>query len=105
MLVIPIKAVPNQSLSVQAGGQSCQVNVYQKLYGLFVDLYVGNKLVIAGVLAQNLRPMVLNAYLGLVGDLVFFDNLGTNDPYYTGLGTRFSLVYLAPSDLPASFKE
>lgn len=99
MQLIPIQAVPNQTLQVQLGGQACVVNVYQLAYGLFLDLYVGNSLIVAGVICQNLNRIVRSLYLGFSGDLCFFDEQGAEDPVYTGLGSRFQLVYLSPSDL------
>ena len=103
MNIVSIQAVANQTVFVTLNGQNTQINIYQKdSYGLFVDLYSNNALIIAGVLAQNLRLIVISAYLGFIGDLTFYDNQGTSDPYYTGLGTRYSLVYLAPGDIPSS---
>ena len=104
MQTIPIRAIPNQTMQVQLGGQPCIINVYQLAYGLFLDLYVGNSLIVAGVICENLNRIVRSAYLGFVGDLCFYDTQGAQnpqDPIYTGLGSRFQLVYLAESDLPA----
>ena len=67
---------------------------------MYLDLYVSNSLILAGVSCQNMRLMVLDAYLGFVGDLMWIDNQGTTDPVYTGVGTRYTLLYLAPGDLP-----
>jgi hypothetical protein len=100
MQTIPLQPVPNQTLMVQLAGQTCQINVYQKFYGLFCDLYVANTLIIAGVLCENLNRIVRSLYLGFVGDLGFYDTQGTSDPDYAGLGSRFLLIYLEASDLP-----
>ena len=99
MLYVPLQPVPNQQVSVTLNNQACQINVYQKFYGLFLDLYVSNSLIISGVLCQNLNRIVRSAYLGFSGDLGFWDQQGTSDPVYTGLGGRFQLVYLSPTDL------
>lgn len=99
MQIIPLQAVPNQAVSVTLGTQVSQVNVYQKSTGLFIDLYVDNNLVIGGVICQNLNRIVRSLYLGFQGDLAFIDNQGDTVPYYTGLGTRYSLAYLEPADL------
>lgn len=99
MQTIPVQAIPNQSLQVQLGGQACTIDVYQLAYGLFMDLYVGNELVVGGVICQNLNRIVRSLYLGFSGDLCFFDQQGATDPVYTGLGARYQLVYLSPSDL------
>jgi hypothetical protein len=99
MQVIPLQPIPSQTFTVTLNNQLCQINVYQKRYGLFLDLFVGGVLILGGVICENLNRIVRNSYLGFSGDLTFFDNQGTSDPIYTGLGTRYSLLYLAPSDL------
>ena len=101
MQVVPLQPVPNQTLQCQLGGQACTIDVVQNAYGLFATLFVGTNLIIAGVLAQNLNRIVRSLYLGFFGDLCFVDVQGMSDPVYTGLGSRYQLVYLAPSDLPA----
>jgi hypothetical protein len=98
MLIIPLKAVPSQAVTASLGGQNCQVNVYQKSTGLFCDVYVSDVLIIGGVICQNLNRIVRSAYLGFLGDLFFFDQHGTDDPDYTGVGSRYLLYYLEVGD-------
>jgi hypothetical protein len=100
MQQIPLQAVPNQALTVSLSGQACQLNVYQKTYGLFIDVYINNVLIIGGVICENLNRIVRDAYLGFLGDLVFLDTQGTDDPEYSGLADRYQLIYLLPSELP-----
>ena len=104
MLVLPLQPVPSQTFTTTLANQLCQINVYQKATGLFLDLYVSGAPVIYGVLCENLNRIVRNSYLGFVGDLAFFDNQGTDDPVYTGLGSRFSLIYLEAADLLTNVK-
>lgn len=101
MLTIPLQAVPNQTLTVSLGTQTTQINVYQTMFGLFVDVYVNNVLIIGGVIGENRNRIVRSAYLGFIGDLAFVDLNGTNDPVYTGFSERFILVYLEEADLQA----
>lgn len=98
-LVVPLKAVPNQSLQVVLAGQSCIIDVVQTVYGLFLDLYVSDELIVAGVICENLNRIVRSLYLGFSGDLVFKDTQGDADPVYTGLGARFLLLYVPVSEL------
>ena len=51
------------------------------------------------MLCLNQEPLLQESYLGFSGDLVWVDTMGTDDPIYTGLGTRFQLAYLEPADL------
>jgi len=99
MLIVPLSATPNQTITVSLGGQTAQIDVRQKLFGVFVDLYVSNVLIIAGALCLDRNPLVRSAYLGFVGDLAFFDTQGTSDPSYSGIGTRWLLAYLSPGEV------
>lgn len=102
MLSIPVQPVGAQTLSISLGGQSVQLGIFQTRYGLFMTVQVNNVQIVAWTLCENLNRIVRDLYLGFVGDLVWFDNSGANtDPVYTGLGAQYSLLYLAPSELPA----
>lgn len=105
MLIVPLRPVANQTLTVLLAGQNCRVNVYQQDHGLFFDLIVPALLptspVVAGVICRNNNRMVRYAYLGFVGDFKFIDTLGLTDPHYTGLGDRYQMVYLEAPDLAA----
>ncbi|AMM14250.1 hypothetical protein AX768_09225 [Burkholderia sp. PAMC 28687] len=99
MKSIPISATPSQKLNSVLGGQNCQLKVYQKTTGLYVDVYVNNAPIVQGAIARDRVRIVRHAYLGFVGDLAFVDTQGTSDPQSTGLGSRYSLIYLEASDL------
>jgi hypothetical protein len=105
MQVIPLQAVPSQTLSVTLNGQACSINLYWRGLDyphLYCDLYVSNTLIIAGVLCLNGVAIVRSVYLGFTGDLAFFDTQGSSDPEYTGLGDRWQLVYLEPGDVTSN---
>lgn len=101
MLVVPVQAVPNQTVTVSLGGQTCQIDLYQKATGLFVDLYVSNLPIVIGAVALDRNRIVRSAYLGFMGDLMIVDRLGTADPSYAGLGSRYALVYLTAAEIAA----
>lgn len=101
MRIVPLQAVASQTVSSPLGGQNVKINIYQRAYGLFMDVYADNVLVIQGVLVLNKNLIVRDAYLGFVGDFIMVDTQGSNDPDYTGLGDRYQLVYLEASDLGA----
>lgn len=90
---IPLIVAPAQSMSVLLGGQSCRINLYQKATGFFVDLYVNDLLILGGIICENLNRIVRSVYLDFVGDLYFNDTQGTDDPTYTGLGSRFQFLW------------
>jgi hypothetical protein len=99
MLNVPILATASQILSVSLAGQSCRIDIYQKTPGLFLDLYVNDILIVAGVLGRNSTLMVRDVYLGFIGDLTFFDTQGSDDPLYSGLGARWLLLYLDAAEI------
>lgn len=99
MQLIPLQPIPSQTLFVALNDQQCQLSVYQKFFGLFVDVYVNGDLIIGGVIAENLNRIVRSVYLGFQGDLIFADSQGIADPQYEGLGGRFEFLYLSPNDL------
>lgn len=91
--LVPLVAVPSQTLTVQLGAQSCRINVRQRRSGLFVDVYVADAPICLGVKALDRNYLVREAYVGFVGDLFFADTQGSADPSYDGLGSRFMLAW------------
>lgn len=101
MLIVPLQAIPNQTVTVTLNDQVTQLNVYQTYNGLFIDVYLENDLIIGGVICENQNRIIRSAYLGYSGDLAFVDVNGSTDPVYTGLGTRYFLTYLTEDELAA----
>jgi hypothetical protein len=102
MLIVPLQPVPNQTLTVLLANQNCRINVYQKFFGLYMDIAIGAAApILTGGVCLDRNKMVRYSYLGFVGDLAFFDTQGTNDPTYDGLGSRYQLVYLEVADVAA----
>lgn len=118
MLIVPLEAVPSQTVQVTLGNQAATINLNTRKPGtsgyvnlppptLFIDILVGGAPIVQGVPCEALNLIVRSSYLGFVGDMIFIDNQAASpetaqDPVYTGLGTngRFSLAWLAPGDLP-----
>ena len=99
MRVVPLAAVPAQTFTVTLAGQNVRINLYQKQYGLFADVLVNDRFIVAGVLCANAARIVGTDYLGFIGDLAFYDMEGDRAPNYLGLGNRWFLAYLEASDL------
>ena len=91
--IIPITAVASQNFTIQLGNQNCAISLNQKNTGLFFDLTVNNAPCVNSVICLNLVGLIREAYYGFTGQLAFVDTQGTDDPTYTGLGSRFLLVY------------
>lgn len=99
MKIVPLEPMPSQRLSIILGEQSTTLLVYQKFFGLYIDVLVDDALIIGGVVARDRNRIVRSAYLGYVGDFSFFDTEGRHDPDYEGLGDQFLLAYLTPDEL------
>lgn len=90
---IPISAVPAQVVNVTLSNQSVTLTIRQQRTGLFLTAAVNGVIVRAGVLCHDRVALIRASYLGFPGDLAFVDTQGTSDPDYTGLGSRFILVW------------
>ena len=99
MKIIPLDSVPSQTLNVVLENQSCVIKLYQKRTGMYIDLNVDGVQVCYGGLSLNGYPLIKNTYHGFVGNLMFVDQVGTDAPDYTGLGSSFLLYYITSGDL------
>lgn len=114
MMLVPLSQNPNQTLQIVLGGQNCAIDLRTLDGSVFTDIadlsvsqpYLSFSLTVAGIsitvnaLCLNQKRLLINRqYLGFVGDFVFVDTQGTDDPKYSGLGTRWLLVYIEASDL------
>jgi hypothetical protein len=99
MQTISVQPLQNQTLQTQVNNQAVTLSISQSLYGLFMTVSLGTTVIIASVICQNLNRIVRDVYLGFSGDFIFVDTQGTSSPVYTGLGSRWQLVYLSPTDL------
>lgn len=104
MLQVPLTGVPSQTLSVTLGGQAAQIDIYQLGYppsaNLYFDLMNDGVSIVTARLALNGVFLIGDAqYLGFSGDFMFIDTQGTQDPLYSGLGTRWQLIYVTPFDI------
>ena len=98
MQTIPIQPIPAQSLKVVLANQNCQIRIYQKSNGIFVDVNSDGIDIVIGVIARNAVPIVCREYLGFSGNLFFIDSQGLDDPQFAGLNSRFFLVYLTADE-------
>jgi hypothetical protein len=98
-VIIPLLAVPNQTASVLLAGQNCQINIYQKTYGLYMDLLVDQSPIFTGVVCEDRNLIKRYASIPFSGDFAFVDLRGAQDPEYAGLGSRYYLAYFDEAEL------
>jgi len=101
--VVPLQAVPAQQIRTVLDNQVVDLLIHQLRYGLYINVTVNFVLEIGAVVCQNrnriIRSRYLNENVGFAGDFIFNDLQGASDPDYTGLGTRYQLLYLSADDL------
>lgn len=96
LLTVPASSgLPAQKLAVQLAGKAVGVTLFQKATGLFANISLAGAAVASGVLCRDGVPLVNAAHLGFPGDLTFVDTQGAADPDYSGLGSRFKLLWSA----------
>lgn len=90
---IALTPLPSQIVTVQLENTAVRLQIYQKRTGMFMDIFMNDRVVLSGVICRDRVWLVRDAYRGFPGDLSFIDTQGASDPDYTGLGTRFILVW------------
>ena len=96
MIIVPLSAVPSQIVNTTVASQNCKIAVYTlgSSNSLYFDLSIKGKAIINCALCHDRVKLVQLSYLGLIGDFCFVDTQGTQDPIYTGIGSRYLLAYL-----------
>lgn len=91
--IIPLTATPYQTLNIVLDGQNIRLDVQQRRTGIYLNVWLNDVQVVAGALALTDTYIVRADYLGLPGDFAFIDLQGSDDPDYSGFGTRWFLFY------------
>lgn len=99
MKTVSIEPLKSQTVSVLLGGQQCTLRLIQRPSAVYLDLTVNGNPIMQGVPCYYGNKLVRYQYLGFLGDLVFLDNAGTDDPKWDGLGIRYQLFYLEEGEI------
>lgn len=86
-----------QALSVPLGSAVAGIVLSQKSTGLFVDISLAGTIIAANVPVRDSVPLINNSYAGFPGDLAIVDTQGASKPDYTGLGSRYQMVWAQPA--------
>lgn len=99
MMVVPLKAVSNQTLAVSLARQPAQIALRQNGSNIYFSLSVNNSPIVRTRIVRDRQRLLLDmAYKGFIGDFIVVDTQGADDPVYDGLGTRFVMYYLAAGE-------
>lgn len=92
-LSIPIKPIPAQVLSVVLSQQRCTITLQLRGDHLYFSLEVGGVQIVRNRIIRDRATLSGDEYLGLTGQIYMADTQGKSDPEYTGLGSRWVLIY------------
>lgn len=96
MEIATVAGRARQLLTLPLGTAIATISLSQLGTGLYADIGIDGTLIAAGILALDGVPLLNNPYLGFPGDIAIFDTQGNDDPDYTGLGSRFQLLWAMP---------
>jgi len=91
--IVPLKAIPSQSVNVILAGQPCGIALRQIGGRQYLSLSLNGTAICQNILVVNRSAIVRAAYTGFVGDLAAVDTQGDEAPEYTGWGTRWVLAF------------
>ncbi|MEI7410051.1 phage baseplate plug family protein [Pectobacterium aroidearum] len=99
METISLKPIKAQEVSVTLDGQAVKLRIVQRSTGLFMDVGLDNLWIAQGVPCLNCNKIVRYPYLKFKGEIFFADTIGSDDPVYDQLGTRFKLFYATAEEM------
>lgn len=100
MQTITLQPVANQTASVLVAGQLAGINLYTMSdRNLYIDILLNNVPILTGIICLDKTLIMRDAYLGFIGDFIFVDTQGSNDPQFSELGARYQFNYVSASDL------
>lgn len=99
MILIPVQAVANQTFAVSLAGQVAQMALRQNGASIYFNLsFNGEPIVVTKICRDRQRLLIDARYRGFIGDFAFVDTQGTDDPFFTGLGSRYLFYYIGVSE-------
>ena len=106
MQTIHLQTSANQTLQVILEGQNLSLRFYSRplsdgIDRLYCDMALEQQAICRGCPCLDGVCMPLYDYLGLAGKLLFVDMEGDADPHWSGLGSRWRLIYLTPEESTA----
>lgn len=94
IIEVPLSQVPSQSFQIVLNSQNCGLYFTTRLGRVFSDLVIDNVYIWRSVICHDRSPIRQFTVQDLVGNLVFQDQEGANDPQWPYFGTRYRLYYI-----------
>jgi hypothetical protein len=95
VLAVPLKPVPNQTVSFNADGAFWQVHIYQSISFMCADVSVNGNQIVTGVRCFGGIPLLPYGYMTAPG---FGNFIFDSDADWTGFGSTSNLFYLEQSE-------
>lgn len=106
MLIVPLQSVPAQKVKTVLDNGTAFLVVYERRYGMFIDVTFNDRLVIGAVVCQNRNRIIRSDYLkkehNFSGDFAFIDLQGDSNPVYSELGNRYQLAYFTADEISSN---
>lgn len=93
MYEIPLDAIPYQTVSFMIGDKAVTVSLRQLGTSLYTSLWVDGEMINSNIRATNGGHICVFPTSEISTDLRLIDTVGSEDPQYDGLGSRWLLVY------------
>lgn len=90
---IPLTANPSQTLDIVLSEQFVSLVLQTRQDNLFIDVYLDGVAIVRGRICRDRQKIVNEEYRGFSGELFFMDTAGGSDPIYSGIGSRYLLIY------------
>lgn len=98
-MTIPLDPVPSQSFQIVLDNQDCEIDLLFRGNNFFVNLIVDGTIVQQGAIVHDAVSIITRPNNIFSGAIAVIDTQGDDDPLYSGLGTRWQMVYFSTDDL------
>lgn len=95
---IPLSPIPSQQFQIVLDEQDCDITVYTRNTGLYLDLEVEGQAVQNGAIVIEGVSIIQAPNSVFSGSLVLHDLWGEDNPEYTGLNDRWILAYYSADE-------
>ena len=101
MKIIPLSAIPSQTLKVVLDDQDCEISVLTRGSRMYLDLVADGVTVQRGALLLDCVSAIQMPTRYFSGTLAMVDTQGNEAPQYAGLGERWQLCYWSDGESDA----
>lgn len=94
IIELPLRKVPSQDFDIVLNGQTCTIELMRRVDKVFCSLKVDGEYIWRGHIVHDRTPIRQFLVQKFVGNLVFIDHNGTEQPDYRDFGGRWRFYYI-----------